>query len=223
MDTLFQSLLLGRQPGTTHRFLAFLTPILHLRLFLTVNFDNLLEQALRLEGLKPVVYEVSRDSPLPHPTLVQKELSVVKLHGGTFGLRVGEELDQPLNDNSKKRLENYLPESPALLVMGVGGWDRRIRDFVEVVTRRPGARVYWMHFERECPQPIREIAARVGPDVIYPVRTLSTPAFLQELYYRRASSYPPSRHPYTSAIVQPIDSVEPEAEEAEPVRGNPVL
>ncbi|HSK77027.1 MAG TPA: hypothetical protein VLQ45_11255 [Thermoanaerobaculia bacterium] len=212
VDTLFQSLLQGRQPGTTHRFLAFLTPILHTQLFLTLNFDNLLEQALRLEGLKPVVYEVSRDSPLPHPTLVQKELSVVKLHGGTFGLRVGEELDQPLDENSKKRLEKYLPEGSALLVMGVGGWDRRIRDFVEVVAQRPCSRVYWMHFERDCPSPIREIADRT--DAVYPVRTYSTSAFLQELYYSRANSHPPSRHPYTSAIVQPIDSAEYEAEDA---------
>ncbi|HEX3126861.1 MAG TPA: SIR2 family protein [Thermoanaerobaculia bacterium] len=220
VDTLFQSLVKGRQPGTTHRFLAFLTPILNLRLFLTINFDHLLERALRLEGLQPTVYEVSRESPLPHPTLVQTELSVVKLHGGTFGLRVGEELEQPLDENSRRRLEHYLkPDTAsdvALLVMGIGGRDRRIRDLVELVAKRRSSpdsiSVYWMHFEPECPELIWKLAKRLEPEggvsPICPVRTYSPSAFLQELYYRATSSYPPSIHAYSPTIIRPIDSSE---------------
>jgi hypothetical protein len=223
VDTLFQSLVKGRQPGTTHRFLAFLTPILNLRLFLTINFDHLLERALRLEGLQPTVYEVSRESPLPHPTLVQTELSVVKLHGGTFGLRVGEELEQPLDENSRKRLEHYLTPDAALLVMGIGGWDRRIRDLVELVASRRSSpdsiSVYWMHFEPKCPDSIRDLAKRLEPEEgvspICPVRTYSPSAFLQELYYRATSSYPPSIHAYSPTIIRPIDSSESKDPEEE--------
>src|SRR5262249_30246113 len=100
-DTLFKQLVRGQAPGTAHRFLAFLTPILGLRLFLTLNFDNLLEEALDGEGLHPTVYEVSRESALPSASLVRDELSVVKLHGGAYGLRTRESLNYPLDENTK--------------------------------------------------------------------------------------------------------------------------
>ena len=222
VDTLFQSLLKGRQPGTAHRFLAFLAPVLGLRLFLTINFDDLLEQALRLAGLRPIVYEISRDSPLPHPSLIRQDLSVVKLHGGAFGLRVGEELDHPLDEDSKRRLEQYLGDDSILLVMGVGGWDRRVMDFVELVGQHPrssGPAVYWMHFEPRCPTPIADLAKKIkeerGVSSICPVRTYGPGAFLQELYYRITSSHPPSVHSYDPYTTRPVDAFEHRAEGAE--------
>jgi hypothetical protein len=221
-DTLFQRLIKNRQPSTVHRFLAFLTPLLQFRLFLTTNFDNLLEESLRLDGLQPVVYSVSRSSPLPHPSLVQQDLSVVKLHGGAFGLRVGETLDQPLDEDSKVRLRMYLPRQPILLVMGVGGWDRRVMDIVHLVIERrreEGARrgaktgppgfgaspaVYWMHFESECPQPVKSLIKATRRGEVCPVRTYNPGAFLMELHSRLTGAHPPSPQPYSPQVPRPI-------------------
>ncbi len=204
VDTLFQSLVRNRRPGMAHRFLAFLTPILGLRLFLTVNFDDLLEEALRYEGYHPAVYAVSRESPLPHPSLVRNELSVVKLHGNAFGLRVGESLDYPLDENSKKRLELYLPDDPLLLVMGVGGWDRRVMDFVELVAGKPGrTSVLWMHFESTCPEPVAKLAERLKGKLL-PVRTLGPGPLLLDLFGRFTGSHPPSLRPYDAKMSRPI-------------------
>jgi hypothetical protein len=226
-DTLFHQLVRHRQPGTSHRFLALLAPILGIRLFLTTNFDNLLEEALRLEGHLPMVYEVSRDSPLPHPSLIRQELSVVKLHGGAFGLRVGESLDYPLDEESRVRLRRYLPARPVLLVMGLGGWDRRITDLVDLVVNEARARektkgeksgcdesvVYWMHFEETCPKPVQDLA-RLYPGAIKPARIQDPGALLLELYSRITGSHPPSLRPYTPHVLRPIDPEQPDAKKA---------
>jgi hypothetical protein len=213
-DTLFQRLIRDREPSTAHRFFAFLTPLMGFRLFLTINFDNLLEQALRLEGLQPIVYDVSRSSALPHPSLLQQGISVVKLHGGTYGLRVGETLDQPLDADSSLRLKDYLPTRPILLVMGVGGWDRRILDLVDLVIERDRGEhgkaadglhsVYWMHFESECPLPVRRLVETAGDGAVCPVRTYNPGAFLMELYARLVGAHPQSFHPYNPQIPRPV-------------------
>ncbi len=217
-DTLFHQLVQHRQPGTSHRFLALLSPVLGIRLFLTTNFDNLLEEALRIEGHLPIVYEVSHNAALPHPDLIQQELSVVKLHGGVFGLRVGESLDYPLDEESKARLRSYLPDRPVLLVMGLGGWDRRITDLVELVVgeaqrRSPGNHagdtvVYWMHFESRCPEPVQELVD-LYPGAISPVRIQDPGALLLELYSRITGSHPPASRPYTPHVSRPIDPGQP--------------
>src|SRR5215213_112119 len=208
-DTLFQGLIQGRHPGMFHRFLAFLTPILGLRLFLTINFDDLLEEALRLEGYDPVVYAVSRDSPLPHPSLVRSQLSVVDVHGDAFRLMVGEDLDAPLDENSKKRLDEYVGENPLLLVLGVGGADRRVMDFVELVAAKKGHKkegcptVYWLHFGPQCPEPVRRLA-EAWKGAVCTVPTYSPGSFLLELLHRQTHTHPPSFEPYEPKMPRPI-------------------
>jgi hypothetical protein len=207
-DALFQSLVRNRKPGMAHRFLAFLTPLLGLRLFLTLNFDDLLEEALRYEGLHPAVYAVSRDSPLPHQSLVRSQLSVVKLHGDGFRLRLGEDLNFPLDEESKARLEGYLPERPLLLVLGLGANDRRVMDFVEIVAKKYDkksrfATVYWMYFESTCPKPVTDLEARYK-GAIYPLRTQGPASLLLEMLSRLAGSHPPSLRPYDPKMGRPI-------------------
>lgn len=208
-DTLFQGLIRDRHPGMFHRFLAFLTPILGLRLFLTINFDDLLEEALRLEGYDPVVYAVSRDSPLPHPSLVRSQLSVVKMHGDAFRLMVGEDLDAPLDENSKKRLDEYVGENPLLLVLGVGGADRRVMDFVELVAAKKGEKkgdcptVYWLHFGPQCPGSVSRLAEK-WEGAVCTVPTYSPGSFLLELLNRQTHTHPPSFEPYEPKMPRPI-------------------
>ena len=86
VDALFQKLVRRhRRPGTSHRYLAFLARLLGWRLVLTINFDDLIEQAMCAESLDPVVYDIVLDARLPDPALMKNHLSVVKLHGGRTG------------------------------------------------------------------------------------------------------------------------------------------
>lgn len=206
VDTFFQRLVKARQPGLAHRYLAFLTPILGIRLFLTLNFDDLLERSLKLEGLQPTVYEVSQDLILPHPALVEENLSVLKLHGGAFGLRVGEKLDMPLDAESRERLGDYVPDHAILLVMGLGGWDLRVLDLVELVARRKDSRVFWLHFEDKKSlekNPVYDLAGSYGDSLQF-ARVRQPGAFLVDLHGLMTCSHPVSRLPYKYLDHQPI-------------------
>lgn len=201
VDTMFQRLTRDRDPATAHRYFAFLTPVLRLRLFLTINFDTLLEDALRLEGFRPTVYEVAEGLSLPHPKLVQEGLSVVKLHGGAYGLLVGDKLDSPLDEETRKRFLSYLPEHLILLVMGIGGWDQRVLDMVELARERHGD-VLWLYFEPQAPPPLKERFVEAGQDSswLQTVPVHDPGAFLREVYgtFKRF-------HPSTSLPIQVSD------------------
>ena len=97
IDAFFDHFIRGRQPSTTHQFIAFLTQLLRIDLILTTNFDPLIEVALRNEGLNPTVYEVAKDGSIPSALLIRNQaISVVKLHGGTHSLPAGYDLDDRL-------------------------------------------------------------------------------------------------------------------------------
>jgi len=209
VDTLFQQLIQGRQPATSHRYLAFLTGVFRLRVFLTTNFDSLLEDALRMEGFQPSVYEALEGYPLPHPSLVHKGLSVIKLHGGAFGLLVGDQLDRPLDEESKARLHAYLPNKPVLLVLGMGGWDLRVLDLMELVIDN-GGDLFWLHFEKELQGHIKrrfhvddEDPSNSNPR-FHHCRVRDPGAFLKELFSRRTEAHPASRYYYRAYDQRPI-------------------
>lgn len=206
-DALFQKLTGRRLVGTVHRLLAFLTPVLRLRLFFTTNFDTLLEDALRMEGFSPRVFEVSEHASLPHPSLLQDEISIVKLHGGSYGLRV-ERLNTPLDEETKERFRKSLPMSPILLVLGVGGWDQRVLDMVELVERQDGE-ILWLHFEDQPPDSVvmrfKGSGAHQHQDTqLITCHSRSPGAFLRELYQEHKDANPTSRFPYRSQEGRPV-------------------
>lgn len=207
VDTLFQRLTRLREPATAHRFFAFLTPVLRLRLFLTINFDTLLEDALRIEGFRPTVYEVADGLSLPHPKLVQEGLSVVKLHGGAYGLLVGDRLDSPLDEETQARFREYLPEHLILLVMGIGGWDQRVLDMAKLVEERQGE-VLWLHFEEEAPETLMERFGRRGedrlPGWLHTARVQDPGAFLREIYAAFKHAHPSSSRPIQVCDLRPL-------------------
>ena len=209
VDTLFQQLIQGRRPATAHRYLAFLTGVFRLRVFLTTNFDSLLEDALRMEGYQPSVYEALEGYPLPHPSLVHKGISVIKLHGGAFGLLVGDQLDRPLDEESKARLHAYLPDKPVLLVLGMGGWDLRVLDLMELVLDN-GGDLFWLHFEKELRGHIKRRFHVVDEDPsnsnprFHHCRLRDPGAFLKELFSRRTEAHPASRYHYRAYDQRPI-------------------
>ena len=207
VDALFQQLTRWRRPATTQEFLALLTPILRLRLFLTINFDTLLEDALRAEGFQPTIFDVPEGRSLPYPKLTRQGLSIIKLHGGSFGLMVGDKLDIPLDEETRKRFRAHLPKRPILLVMGVGGWDQRVLDMVELVLDCDGD-VFWLHFEAERPRVLIErfktSQYRNIPSRLRTQRVQDPGAFLREVYYEATNAHPSSSKPFKSMYVPPV-------------------
>jgi hypothetical protein len=200
IDSMFQSFNVGRVPGMSHRYLTFLARLLSWKLFLTTNFDDLLERALRAEGLAPTVYDISQGVSLPDAALVRRQLSIIKLHGTAFGLRVGETLDDPMPLWERDQLLRYLPEDALILVLGYGGQDRRILDLLEGWIERPNApdpAVIWIHFERSLPSRIVERLSNQAVKRIRAYRTFDPAAFLVEFFEHLTSVHPISTQPYT--------------------------
>jgi len=135
VDYILDRLIRGWSPSTPHRFVAFLARALGWKLILTTNFDTLIEQALRENGLEPVVYEIRAGGNLPDSGLVKRNLSVIKLHGGAYSMRADETLDEPLNIEDYDKFRDYLPRRCLLLVVGYGGGDRRVFSLLEHFVR----------------------------------------------------------------------------------------
>ncbi len=229
-DSLFHMLNRGRVPGNSHRFLAFLTRVMHWRLILTTNFDDLIERAMRSEGLSPMVFDVWRQAELPNELLVRGSLSVVKLHGSAYGLRVDESLDDPVADHETARFWGYFPTDALLLVIGYGGHDRRIMDLVAAVMEfqsaagMPPPHVLWTHVEMRCPSHINNLATRfnypsafadpASPAMIT-ARINDAGAFLAGLHASYAQTDPASTEAYPAHSQRPLGLRRAEA-------GNPV-
>lgn len=218
VDSLFRDLVKGHRPGATHVYLSFLSQLMNWPLFLTINFDDLMEGALAGLGFEPEVFSIARDAQLPTPELVRKQLSVIKLHGGAYGLRTGERLDNPLDASSRERILKYLPESSTLLVIGFGGGERRMLEMIEEIARSGQStnhadipRVIWLHLENSPSESIKGLWKRLGNEKIHRLRTCKindSGSFLAELYHSFAGVHPVARNPYRveSFRPQPNDS-----------------
>ncbi|MCA9059792.1 MAG: SIR2 family protein, partial [Planctomycetaceae bacterium] len=204
-DSLFRQTVTNREPGLSHRSLAFLSRLMGWRLFLTTNFDSLIEESLRLEGLQPAVYDISHASRMPHESLVRDQLSVVKLHGGSHGLRIGDSVEIPIDTDSLERMIRSLPHDPLLLVIGLGGEERRVLNIVHEVANRfgqaaRGPRVLWIQRSR---QP-EEVKRGIGdPRTLSFAQAQAPGLFLYELYVRAANSHPRGLSSYRSHVGRP--------------------
>src|SRR5262249_2126350 len=154
-----------------HRLIALLTRELGWNLILTLNHDDLLEQAFLEEGFVPKVFDISREAEVPDPVLVGREpLSLLKLHGSTHGLRVGESTNLALDELTRSQVLGYMPEDAVLLVMGFSGYERRMLSLIEAFALRvTGPKsavpaVVWMHWEPEdkLPEPLRKLESKLG-------------------------------------------------------------
>lgn len=207
VDSLFRTLARGRHPNASHTFLAFLMRRMNWKLVLTTNFDDLLEKALDAAGVDHTLFDVSRDAPLPHPAVVAEQVSLVKLHGSAYGLRVGERLDYPLELQAKSRLLEYLPKRATLLVIGFSGWERRMMQFVEAVacgSESNDWQVVWLHQEVE-PEPLEQLGKQLEDDSkITMCRISDSGRFLLELYQRATSTHPRLGVGYRLPDLRPI-------------------
>jgi hypothetical protein len=134
----------GRKvPTSAHQAIARLVAAGHVRVIITTNFDRLIENALRENGVEPTVIS-SDDSLKGAVPLIHSRCYVVKIHGDYLDTRIR---------NTNAELGEYTPELNSLLdriidehgliVCGWSGdWDPALRS---AITRAPNRRypLFW--------------------------------------------------------------------------------
>ena len=213
-DSLFDQLVRSGRHSPGHQVLALLTESLGWNLWLTTNFDTLIEQALRAQRIDPVVFELPENGPVPDGTLFCNIPSVVKLHGGSFALRVGESLDFPLDDANLRRFVNYFPHDALVLIIGYGGADWRVMSLINYLAfnheyeKYKLPKILWVYRDH-VPNSVSQ-AARLAEreETVSVVKYRSGGLFLRELHARLVGLHPASRTPYPSLpMVPPFQSV----------------
>ncbi|MGZ8903106.1 MAG: SIR2 family protein, partial [Methylobacter sp.] len=200
VDRLFGELETGLYPAQAHRLLALLQPKLGIPLVLTTNFDSFLERAFTEAGLMPKVFDIHRNAELPDPILVERQLSVLKLHGSAYGLRFGERLRQKLETEARDYIKHYLPmKNELILVLGFSGSERRMMQMLQAIVEnddvnRENPRLIWIQGPG-CPGPLFDELTAKEKQITYDKKKVRAcevkhaDTFLQELYFKLASSH----------------------------------
>lgn len=210
-DTLFTSFENGLNPTLSHRYLAFLQPKLGIPLLLTTNFDSFLEQAFQAEGIPTKVFDIHRNAELPNAALVRRQLSILKLHGSAYGLRLGERLKYPLEADDRSNTLDYIPSDALILVMGFNGSERRIMQMLNAMTKKQNQnlgsnryRLIWIQGPG-MPGPLYKELARDSKHSVQSCKVKHIDTFLIELYfYISSNSYQSSVKPYATISGKPL-------------------
>lgn len=203
VDSLFHVLGHNRRPAGDHVFLALLADTFRIRLYLSLNFDPLLETALWNEGHSPNVIEVAKDSDLPSPEAIRDRLTVLKLHGGAYGLRIGERIQVTADPTTQTRAMRLIPKDALILVMGFSGYERRMTQLlVEHCRRQPmQTQLLWMNFGEQIDKPLKKIMDEFEryPDGQRPisVRNYHGMSLLLNALIRARGSHPAGHQSYS--------------------------
>ena len=179
----------GVEPGATHELLAELAVRRMLRVFVTTNFDRLLERALVARGIEPVV--VSDDGTLgAAPRREHARAYIVKAHGDYLQETIRNtpselaQLEQDLAAELQLITNHY-----GLLVLGWSGSDPALAEILRARRSRYG--VWWLSLSDPPPEPARSLAEAIGARVIH--RPAGAAAMLAELD-RRLAVYETDEH-----------------------------
>jgi hypothetical protein len=162
IDSFFMTLTRNRKTNSSYQLLAHLADILRIKIILTTNFDNLIESAFQSFLMPVAVFDVHMNAGLPDVDFVRAQRSVIKMHGGRYGLRADYSLDTYPTIDDVEKFTAYLSlyntdyikvydNQRNLLVMGVSGKERRTIGLIcRAMLRLPELRVYWIcHSEAE--------------------------------------------------------------------------
>jgi SIR2-like domain len=192
-----------------------LQPKLGIPLVLTTNFDSFLEQALKEEGLMPKIFDIHRNAELPDPILVERQLSVLKLHGSTHGLRFGERLRQKLETDAREYIKRYLPHNALILVLGFSGSERRMMQLLQAIVensddKAENPRLIWIQGPGNTGPLYEELTAlnKGKEKKIIRSEIKHADTFLQELYFKLANSHQASAKPYLSQPRQYLTEID---------------
>ncbi|MDG4718853.1 MULTISPECIES: SIR2 family protein [Thalassospira] len=134
----------GRKiPTEAHHAIASLVRSGHIRVIITTNFDRLMENALREQGIEPTVVS-SADALAGAEPLTHSRCYLLKLHGDYKDSRILN-TDQELSsypDSYNKLLDRIFDEHGLIICGWSGEWDHALR---AAFLRAPNRRypVYW--------------------------------------------------------------------------------
>jgi hypothetical protein len=150
-------------PGAAHERLAELAARGLVTVFITTNFDRLLEHALAARGIEPVV--VSSDASLKAaPRREHSRCYILKPHGDYLQETIRNtpaevaELEPGIDAELREVLDRY-----GVVVLGYSGGDEAIARAIRARDSRYG--LYWLA-RGELPEPARSITEEVGGRVI---------------------------------------------------------
>jgi hypothetical protein len=155
----------GVEPGPAHERLADLAATGVLRVFLTTNFDRLIERALIARGIDPVV--VSDDATLrAAPRREHAPVFIVKAHGDYMQETIRNteselaELEPAMTAELKAIVDHY-----GLLVIGWSGGDRAL---AEILRKRSPSRygAWWLSRTDPPNEPARTLIETTGARLI---------------------------------------------------------
>ncbi|QDT24376.1 hypothetical protein [Gimesia chilikensis] len=169
VDTFFLHVVSQKKPTLGHYMLALLTGPLRIRTALTTNFDELVELAFDQTFNDFTVFDVHVESGLPSYRDMQGQNSLVKLHGGRYGLRADYSLDQPPTDDdlrhfcsyladrhitseawkdvtrNRKKSQSSIPAARYLLIVGSSISDKRILSMISIAAEvLEGFKIFWV-------------------------------------------------------------------------------
>lgn len=200
IDAFFDSIIRQRTPSRAHFYNACLSQLLDIRTILTTNFDDLLERALRHQGIDPIIHEIEKGAGIPAPEVLTANRSVVKLHGGNHHVRADISLNEELSVAETLLLCQAIPDDALLLVIGYGGSDRRVMAMLETLVDRTKLprlekRIVWVHRSEKPGLAARQLLGR-SPQRNIGVQYSDGGLFLQEVYETLTDAHPVAKEPY---------------------------
>ncbi|EIR0278037.1 SIR2 family protein [Salmonella enterica] len=132
-----------KTPTQAHRAIAKLVSTGHIRVIITTNFDRLMENALRDEGIEPTVVS-TLDSLQGAEPLIHSQCYILKIHGDYKDARIlntDSELEHyPVEFNTI--LDRIIDEHGMIICGWSGEWDHALR---AAFTRSPSRRypMFW--------------------------------------------------------------------------------
>lgn len=214
IDSFFFHITREKKPNLGHLMLGHLAEGLRLNTILTTNFDSLIEEAFAELDRPASTFDVHQNADLPSAGLVLAQRSVIKLHGGRYGLRANFTLDEIPSESDKHTFCRYFsdPVKPEdsetsredrkifqgtkrhLLVIGTSGGDRRIMNLLKFALKEiTSLKVFWVCHTKKEAEEIYEAFADESPGQVHTTVHVDNGLFLIQLYQQLYLSPPPGR------------------------------
>ena len=138
-------------PALAHKAIAQLVKNGKIRVIVTTNIDQLLETALKEEGISPVIIfnDDSLEGAMP---IIHSECTIIKLHGDYLDTRIKNTPDElsKYSEKMNKYIDRIFDEFGLIICGWSASWDMALRD---ALYRRQNRRfsTYWAYRKDSIP------------------------------------------------------------------------